>query len=86
MSAPTFTKREEPPAPPPEPPPLVQEPIGNLSQLDAPKASEADAPKTSEAAAPPDDDQSIQTHVDRVRDRIALLIEDGLADRRGWFA
>ncbi len=35
---------------------------------------------------PSDDDQSIQTHVDRVRDRIALLIEDGLADRRGWFA
>ena len=53
MSAPTFTKREEPPAPPPEPPPpaLVQEPIGNLSQLDV--------PKTSEAAAPPDDDPSI---------------------------
>ncbi len=35
---------------------------------------------------PSDDDQSIQTHVDRVCDRIALLIEDGLADRRGWFA
>ncbi len=59
MSAPTFTKREEPPSPPPEPPPLVQEPIGNLSQLDAPKTSEAGAPKASEAAAPPDDDQSI---------------------------
>ncbi len=35
---------------------------------------------------PSDDDQSIQAHVDRVRDRIALLLEDGLADRRGWFA
>lgn len=33
-----------------------------------------------------DDDRSVQAHVDRVRDRIALLIEDGLADRRGWFA
>ncbi len=35
---------------------------------------------------PSDDEQSIQAHVDRVRDRIALLLEDGLADRRGWFA
>lgn len=35
---------------------------------------------------PSDDDASIHAQVDRVRDRIALLIEDGLADRRGWFA
>ena len=35
---------------------------------------------------PSDDDRSIQAHVDRVRDSIALLIEDGLSDRRGWFA
>ena len=32
-----------------------------------------------------DDDRSIQLHVERIRDRIALLIEDGLAERRGWF-
>ena len=32
-----------------------------------------------------DDDRSIQLHVERIRDRIALLIEDGLADRRSWF-
>ncbi len=32
-----------------------------------------------------DDDRSIQMHVERIRDRIALLIEDGLAERRSWF-
>ena len=32
-----------------------------------------------------DDDRSIQMHVERIRDRIALLLEDGLAERRSWF-
>ncbi len=32
-----------------------------------------------------DDDSTIQLHVERVRDHIALLIEDGLAERRSWF-
>ena len=32
-----------------------------------------------------DGDRSIKLHVERIRDRIALLIEDGLAERHSWF-
>ena len=32
------------------------------------------------------DDELIEEQVGRVRDQIALLLEDGLAGRRGWFA
>lgn len=34
---------------------------------------------------PQDDDEAIGRHVDRVRDRISLLIEQGLAERKDWF-
>jgi 1-acyl-sn-glycerol-3-phosphate acyltransferase len=33
-----------------------------------------------------EDDEAISARVDRVKDRIALLIEEGLAARRSWFA
>ena len=33
-----------------------------------------------------DDDTSIEEQVERVRDQIALLLEEGLAERRSWFA
>ncbi len=33
-----------------------------------------------------DDDASIEEQVERVRDQIALLLEEGLAERRSWFA
>ncbi len=33
-----------------------------------------------------DDDATIEEQVDRVRDQIALLLEEGLAERRSWFA
>ena len=32
-----------------------------------------------------DDDSSIEEQVERVRDQIALLLEEGLAERRSWF-
>jgi len=32
-----------------------------------------------------DDDQTISQHVDRVKDEIALLLEEGLSQRDGWF-
>lgn len=35
---------------------------------------------------PEQPDQELQAQVDRVRDAIALLIEEGLAERRGWFS
>ena len=35
---------------------------------------------------PLDEDAAIHKQVDRVRDQIALLLEEGLAQRRGWFA
>jgi 1-acyl-sn-glycerol-3-phosphate acyltransferase len=31
-------------------------------------------------------DEKIQTQVDQVKDQIALLLEEGLAERQGWFA
>jgi 1-acyl-sn-glycerol-3-phosphate acyltransferase len=34
---------------------------------------------------PNDDDEGISRHVARVKDEIALLIEEGLAQRQGWF-
>ena len=34
---------------------------------------------------PNDDDQTISSHVSRVKDEIALLVEEGLAQREGWF-
>lgn len=33
-----------------------------------------------------EDDAAIQARVDQIKDRIALLIEEGLAARRSWFA
>ena len=33
-----------------------------------------------------DDEASIEEQVERVRDQIALLLEEGLAERRSWFA
>ena len=35
--------------------------------------------------SPDDDDDAIRAQVDRVRDGITLLIEDGLEQRNGWF-
>ncbi len=32
-----------------------------------------------------DEDDVIQHQVDRVKDQISLLIEDGLEERHGWF-
>jgi hypothetical protein len=32
-----------------------------------------------------DDDEAISRHVARVKDEIALLLEEGLAQREGWF-
>jgi hypothetical protein len=34
---------------------------------------------------PNDDDEAIGRQVDRVKDEIALLLEEGLAQREGWF-
>jgi len=34
---------------------------------------------------PNDDDEAISRHVARVKDEIALLVEEGLAQRQGWF-
>jgi 1-acyl-sn-glycerol-3-phosphate acyltransferase len=34
---------------------------------------------------PNDDDETISRHVARVKDEIALLLEEGLAQRQGWF-
>src|SRR6267142_543308 len=34
---------------------------------------------------PNDDDETISRHVARVKDEIALLLEEGLAQREGWF-
>jgi 1-acyl-sn-glycerol-3-phosphate acyltransferase len=34
---------------------------------------------------PNDDDEAISRHVSRVKDEIALLLEEGLAQREGWF-
>ena len=31
-------------------------------------------------------DDKVEAHVDLVKDQIALLLEEGLADRQGWFA
>ena len=33
-----------------------------------------------------EDEESIARHVGRVKDEISLLIEEGLAERKGWFS
>jgi hypothetical protein len=34
---------------------------------------------------PQEDDAHVEARVEQVKDRIALLLEEGLAERRTWF-